>query len=505
MADYETGTFTAMTSQTACLSVVIPCFNEEATITTLVSRVLESHVVAEVIVVDDASTDGSWQQISTLLDPRVRTLRHAFNLGKGAAIAYGISHAQQEFVVVQDADLEYDPAEYLVLLGPLVDGIADVVYGSRFHNQRPHRVLYYWHSLGNKVLTTASNMTTNLNLTDMETCYKMGRTDLMQSLCLGEDRFGVEPEMTAKLAKKGARIYEVGISYQGRTYEEGKKIGWKDGVRAFYCIGKYALPSSEFPPAEEISNVDITPELQTSLDALESAANYNAMIADAIEPYLGETTLEVGSGTGTVAIELIKRLAASGRNTWRYVASEPSADAFQVLSERVADRPQVKAVHGDGLGGFAAVDGPLDSVVLVNVLEHIHDDEAFVRETAEKLADGGRLILWVPAGKWLYSDADKAMGHYRRYTKSSLKRLLARAGMEHEVLVHRNAPGTAAWWLVAKVMGRFPTDGKLPEIYDRMAVPVISKVESKIDPPFGQSILCVARRAKGAGTAAPAS
>lgn len=222
------------------LSVIIPCFNEERTIRTLIDQVLRSSVVAEVVVVDDGSTDGSRTELAGLDDPRVRVILHERNQGKGAALRTGFAHATADFVVVQDADLEYDPAEYPVLLEPLLDDRADVVFGSRFLSGRPHRVLYFWHSMGNKFLTLLSNMFTDLNLTDMETCYKCFKREVIQSIEIEENRFGFEPEITAKLAAAKFRIFEVGISYSGRTYDEGKKINWKDGVRAVYCIVKYS-------------------------------------------------------------------------------------------------------------------------------------------------------------------------------------------------------------------------------------------------------------------------
>ncbi|MGA0879421.1 MAG: glycosyltransferase family 2 protein [Ilumatobacteraceae bacterium] len=222
------------------LSVVVPCFNEERTIRTLVEQVLRSPVVAEVIVVDDGSSDGSRTQLATLTDDRVKVLLHERNRGKGAALRTGFAHATADFVVVQDADLEYDPSEYPILLEPLLDDRADVVFGSRFLSGRPHRVLYFWHSMGNKFLTLLSNMFTDLNLTDMETCYKCFKREVIQSIHIEEDRFGFEPEITAKLAEQKLRIFEVGVSYSGRTYDEGKKINWKDGVRAVYCIVKYS-------------------------------------------------------------------------------------------------------------------------------------------------------------------------------------------------------------------------------------------------------------------------
>lgn len=225
------------------VSIVIPCFNEKNNIQEIIEAVIDSPVPnKEIIIVDDYSTDGTrdilQQQIAPLVD---KIIYHEKNKGKGAALRTGISNVTGDIVIIQDADLEYNPQEYLVLLEPFIEGKADVVYGSRFMGGRPHRVLYYWHSLGNIFLTTLSNILTNINLTDMETCYKVFRREIIQSIKIEEDRFGFEPEITAKVAKLGCKIYEVGISYSGRIYREGKKINWKDGVHALWCILKYNL------------------------------------------------------------------------------------------------------------------------------------------------------------------------------------------------------------------------------------------------------------------------
>ena len=230
------------------LTVVIPCYNEEKTLETIVGRVLGADrcgLALEVVIVDDGSQDRSVAVIGALAErhPEIVWVAHAHNQGKGAALRTGFARASGDIVLVQDADLEYSPADYPKLLKPFLDGRADVVFGSRFKGGDESRVLYFWHSVGNKVLTLASNMFTDLNLTDMETCYKAFRREIVQSLKIEENRFGFEPEITAKIARlrPRPRIYEVGISYSGRTYEEGKKIGWKDGVRAFYCIVRYNL------------------------------------------------------------------------------------------------------------------------------------------------------------------------------------------------------------------------------------------------------------------------
>lgn len=224
------------------LSVIIPCYNESATIEDIVAAVHRApYPDKEIVVVDDCSKDGTGDKLAAMhRDGRIdQVLYHAVNQGKGAALQTGFRAATGEIVIIQDADLEYDPQEYPKLLKPILDGKADVVYGSRFMGDEPHRVLYFWHRVGNGLLTMLSNMFTNLNLTDMETCYKVFRRKIIQAVDIEERRFGFEPEITAKIAKMRCVIYEVGISYYGRTYEEGKKIGWKDGLRAIYCIIKY--------------------------------------------------------------------------------------------------------------------------------------------------------------------------------------------------------------------------------------------------------------------------
>lgn len=223
-----------------CLSVIVPCYNEQDTILELLARVRDSPWVAEIVVVDDGSTDRSRELLAEIDDPLVRVVLQPRNQGKGAALRTGFAQATADYVIVQDADLEYSPDDYGALLSPLEEDLADVVYGSRFLGGRPHRVLYFWHSVGNRLLTLASNMFTDLHLSDMETCYKAFRRELIQSITIEEDRFGFEPEITAKVARLGCRVYEVGISYAGRTYAEGKKIGWRDGVRAGWCILKYS-------------------------------------------------------------------------------------------------------------------------------------------------------------------------------------------------------------------------------------------------------------------------
>jgi len=243
------------------LSVVMPVYNECATLREVVNKVLAVSLEIELICVDDGSRDGSREILAELQSEhsQIRVILQPHNMGKGAALRRGIQEASGDFVIIQDADLEYDPAEYPLMIQPLIQGKADVVYGSRFLGGAPHRVLYFWHSVGNKLLTLLSNCLTNVNLSDMETCYKVFRREVIQAIPIEENRFGFEPEITVKVARRNLRIYEVGISYWGRTYEEGKKIGWKDGVRALYCLLKYSLKERKAKPvAQPVSAPDHT-------------------------------------------------------------------------------------------------------------------------------------------------------------------------------------------------------------------------------------------------------
>ena len=239
------------------LSVVMPVYNERATLREIIGKVLAVPIDIELLCVDDGSRDGSREILAELQSqhPQLRVLLQPKNMGKGAALRRGIQEARGDFVIIQDADLEYDPGEYPQVLEPLIQGKADVVYGSRFLGAGPHRVLYFWHAVGNWILTLLSNCLTNINLSDMETCYKAFRREVIQSIPIEEDRFGFEPEITVKVARRHLRVYEAGISYWGRTYEEGKKIGWKDGVRALYCLVKYSLkePRTRIAPARSTS------------------------------------------------------------------------------------------------------------------------------------------------------------------------------------------------------------------------------------------------------------
>src|SRR3954454_22033 len=478
------------------LSVVMPVYNERATLRQVVERVLAVGLDIELLCVDDGSTDGSREILENLQTqcPQLKVFFQPKNIGKGAALRRGIREARGGFVIIQDADLEYDPNDYSLLLGPLQKGQADVVYGSRFLGGGPHRVLYFWHSVGNWFLTLLSNMITNLNMTDMETCYKAFKREVIQSIEIEEDRFGFEPEITAKLAAQNYRIYEVGISYSGRTYAEGKKIGWKDGVRAMYGIVRYSkawrglrekldhAPDRSIGPAEFD---DSDAELSDVLSTLEEADNYAEWIYGLIHPHLGGEVLEIGAGHG----ELTERLQRDAHVT----ATDLSKRCVDALGERFGGNERVEGLQGD-LAALATRGRRFDSVVLINVLEHIDDDADALADLRELLKPGGRLCVFVPAFEGLYSDFDRRTAPRRRYRRSQLVTTFDRAGLAVREARYVNTVGAVSWWLFARQLGQVPTQRWTVNLYDRVAVPVLRNFEAGREPRFGQSLLCIGQR-----------
>jgi glycosyltransferase involved in cell wall biosynthesis len=473
-----------------CLSVVMPCFNEGATVENIVARVLASPYTGQLVVVDDGSTDGTAEVLKILKDPRIVVFTQPQNRGKGAALRLGFSAANQPFVIIQDADGEYDPDDYPLLLGPLLKGKADVVYGSRFLSSGPHRVLYFWHSLGNRLLTTVSNVLTNLNLTDMETCYKAFRREVLSSFEIEENRFGVEPEITAKVARGGWRIYEVGISYAGRTYAEGKKIGWKDGVRALYCTLKYsAILGRPLKPSrsekKRFAEFDTADEhLAGTLESLGGAKKYSRWISSMVDPYLGKDVLEIGAGHGTFTEHLL-----DGR---KVTATDFSRRCVEILTKKFQDVPDVDVKHCDVSGEFDF--GLFDSAVLINVLEHLDDDLGVLTRLGNSLRPGGHVIVFVPAFPMLYSEFDSKIGHRRRYRRQELRSLAEAAGLNPVVDRYVNSLGFFGWWLFAKQLRQTPTQGPLVRLFDNAVVSLLRRLESRWSPPFGQSLFLVAKR-----------
>jgi glycosyltransferase involved in cell wall biosynthesis len=459
------------------LSVVIPCYNERATVAELLRRVRAVPIEKEIIVIDDCSTDGSRDVVAALAEqwPEIRHILQPVNQGKGAAIRRGIAEARGDIVVIQDADLEYDPDEYPKLIQPIVDGHADVVFGSRFEGY-PRRVMMYWHRLGNNLLTFASNCTTNLDLTDMETCYKVFRREVIQSIKLNSNRFGIEPEITAKVARRGYRIYEVPISYYGREYWEGKKINWKDGFSALWTILKYGL----------FDDTASEPPTYKTLRRLDSLNRYNQWIWERLAPYVGQRVLEVGAGSGTMTRFLYGRelIVATDRET-------PYLDR---LRNRFRRKPGivVERLDLDSDDALELARYGFDTVTCINVLEHTADDAAALRRAGQLLQPGGRIIVFVPAGKDLFGTLDRGVGHQRRYERDELIEKLRAAGFEIEDVSYQNRVAKLAWWLNSRVFRRSAMPAAQSTLFD-FFVPLWKSLEGP-HPSTGLSLIAIARK-----------
>jgi len=424
------------------LSVLMAVYNEEATLCPCVQAVLATPLPGglkrELVLVDDCSTDMSWQLAQRLAQehPEVRIFRQPHNQGKGAAIRRAIGHMSGDLAIFQDADLEYDPADYPRLLRPILEGRADIVFGSRFIGEE-RKVLYFWHTVGNRFLTLLANMLNNTNLTDLETCYKVFVADCLKNIPLQSNRFGIEPEVAAKAARNKLRIYEVPVNYNGRTYEDGKKISWRDGLAALWFIVKYRF-SSTYADAGKVA-----------LDALEQAPRFNRWMYTTIRDHLGTRIAELGSGRGNLS-----KLLKEGANV---LVTDNREEYLKELRRRWGHLPNVRVSRLDltNAEDYAVLqDFKVDTVVCLNVLEHIEDDLSVLRRIYQSVPSGCKVVFLVPFGPKLYSRFDKEIGHFRRYSKAELEQKMRAAGLHVERQFYFNKAGVLAWWVSNKFFGQ---------------------------------------------------
>ena len=434
------------------LAVIVPVYNEQFLVESSLARleVLGESTLLEriqVIVVDDASSDGTPEALARFRESRASRndpkfswtfLRHEKNSGKGAGIRTGLTHVDTDLVVIHDADLEYHPADLLKMVDVFLYEDADAVFGSRFMAGGYKRALFFRHALGNKVLTFLCDFVCDLNLTDMETCYKMVRSRLLKSIPLESSTFDVEPELAIKLSKRGARIFEIPINYSGRTYGEGKKITWKDGIRALWAIAKYSLTDRIF--TEDESGGEI-------LERLNRAPRFTGWMADVLRPFVGQRVLEIGAGTGNMSVHLMPREI--------YWATDVNSHYLDYLLTLRTTRPYMRIAQTNAMEGGSYPRGQsFDTVVCLNVIEHVEDDLQALRNIRDSLEVGGRAIILVPCGPGLYGTLDEVLGHFRRYTKEQLVNVAERAGFQVEQVLKFNRPGVPAWWLNGKVLRR---------------------------------------------------
>jgi glycosyltransferase involved in cell wall biosynthesis/phospholipid N-methyltransferase len=457
------------------LSILIPVYNERTLVERSLRAVLDAplpeRLERELVVVDDCSTDGTSAILERLAkaEPRIRLHRHAVNQGKGAAVRTAIQNANGDFCLIQDADLEYDPRDYPALVGPLLDGQADAVFGSRYLSPDRRRVLPYWHSRMNGFLTWVSNIFSNLDLTDMETCYKAFRTDLLKTIPIRSNRFGIEPEITMKVAKRRLRIYEVPISYHGRTYEEGKKIGWRDGVKALGAIVYFRLVDDLYTETygrAYLNNLNGTPQ-------------FVSWVVSLVRPHVGDTVMELHAGIGTITGRLMSRRT-------QYMAVESNPLYFDALRNRFLRTPSVE------VSGEVPEMGEFDTVLCLNLLESEAAPEAVVQRAAALLKPGGNLVVVAQHRPGLHGTLDQALGHRRRFDRESIEALFTAAGLTMESGRTFNRAAAPVWWMASKILGWRVFPKLMLKAFDK-TMGLWRRLDAVL-PWAGASVLAVARK-----------
>ena len=465
------------------LSILMPVYNERTVVERCLSLVLAAPLPEsmdrEIVIVDDCSTDGTWDILQRLAAQfaEIRLFQHARNRGKGAAVRTAIEKASGDFALIQDADLEYDPSEYPRLLKPLLDGHADALFGSRYMAGEQTRVLPFWHSMINKGLTLVSNMFCNLNLTDMETCYKVFRTDLLKSIPIRSDRFGFEPEIVMKSAKRNFRIYETPISYHGRTYEEGKKINWKDGVKALAVILKFWL----------IDDLYSAPYGRGVLNNLTGTPQYLSWLVRKIRSHVGDEVLEIGAGIGNITGRLIGKRAV-------YVAAEKDPLHLHALRNRFLRTPNVKVRRLDPEipEDLAGLTNSFDTVLCLNIFEYLEDPGRLLDAMRAALKPNGVAVILAPLGPALFGSLDRSLGHKRRYSAAGIRGLLEAHGFTVETIYSFNKAGAPPWWAYSRVLGSKNINKPVLKIFDK-TVWFWSRLDRFLPWP-GLSVIAIGRR-----------